>query len=45
MSAASFGKFEALLEEFYSDSLERLEASLLGLTLVVKKPGSDQEQD
>ncbi|MBB5061548.1 hypothetical protein HDF16_006284 [Granulicella aggregans] len=38
-------EFKALLEEFYSDSPHRLKASLFGLTLVVKKPSSDQEQD
>ncbi len=45
ISEASAGKFKALLEEFYSDSPERLEASLFGLTLTVKKPCSDLEQD
>jgi hypothetical protein len=45
ISEGSAGKFKALLEEFYADSPERLRASLFGLTLVVKKPGSDQEQD
>ena len=45
ISEPSAGKFKALLEEFYSDSSERLKASLFGLTLAVKKPGSDQEQD
>jgi Skp family chaperone for outer membrane proteins len=33
------------LEEFYSDSPDRLKAALYGLSLVVKKPCSDQEQD
>ena len=45
ISEGSAGKFKALLEEFYSDSPERLKASLFGLTLTVKKPSSDQEQD
>jgi hypothetical protein len=45
ISEGSAGRFKALLEEFYSDSPERLKASLFGLTLVVKKPSSDQEQD
>jgi hypothetical protein len=45
ISEGSDGKFKALLEEFYSDSPERLKASLFGLTLTVKKPNSDQEQD
>jgi hypothetical protein len=45
ISEPSAGKFKALLEEFYSDSPERLKASLFGLSLVVKKPNSDQEQD
>jgi hypothetical protein len=45
ISEDSAGKFKALLEEFYSDSPERLKASLFGLTLTVKKPASDQEQD
>ena len=45
ISEGSAGKFKALLEEFYSDSPERLKAALFGLTLVVKKPGSDTEQD
>lgn len=44
-SDASAAKFKGLLEEFYADSPERLKASLFGLTLTVKKPGSDQEQD
>jgi hypothetical protein len=38
-------KFKALLEEFYSDSPEWLKTSLFGMTLIVKKPSSDQEQD
>ncbi len=45
ISEGSAGKFKALLEEFYADSPERLKASLFGLTLIVKKPSSDQEQD
>ena len=45
VSEGSAGKFKALLEEFYSDSPERLKASLFGLTLTVKKPASDTEQD
>jgi hypothetical protein len=44
-SDASAGKFKALLEDFYSDSPERLKAAQYGLTLAVKKPGSDNEQD
>jgi hypothetical protein len=44
-SDASASKFKALLEEFYSDSPERLNAALFGLTLTVKKPQSDTEQD
>ena len=45
ISESSAGKFKALLEEFYSDSPERLKASLSGLTLIVKKPSNDQEQN
>jgi hypothetical protein len=45
ISDGSAGKFKALLEEFYSDSPERLKAALYGLSLVVKKPSSDKEQD
>ena len=44
-SEGSAGKFKALLEEFYFDSPERLKASIFGLTLAVKKPSSDAEQD
>ena len=44
-SDASAGKFKGLLEEFYSDSPERLKAAMYGLGLTVKKPGSDIEQD
>ena len=44
-SEASATKFKGLLEEFYSDSPERLKNALYGLGLVVKKPSSDLEQD
>ena len=44
-SDASASKFKALLEEFYADSPDRLKNALYGLSLVVKKPSSDQEQD
>jgi hypothetical protein len=44
-SEASASKFKAMLDEFYADSPERLKASLFGLTLTVKKPASDSEQD
>jgi len=44
ISEGSAGKFKALLEEFYSDSPERLKA-VYGLSLIVKKPSNDQEQD
>ena len=44
-SEASAAKFKGLLEEFYSDSPERLKAALYGLGLAVKKPSSDMEQD
>jgi hypothetical protein len=44
-SEASAAKFKAMLEEFYVDSPERLKAALFGLTLIVKKPASDAEQD
>lgn len=44
-SEPSAAKFKAMLEEFYSDSPERLKAALFGLTLIVKKPASDTEQD
>ena len=44
-SDASAAKFKGLLEEFYSDSPERLKNALYGLTLTVKKPSSDLEQD
>ena len=45
ISEASAGKFKALLEEFYADSPERLNNALFGLSLIVKKPASDAEQD
>ncbi len=45
ISEASAAKFKALLEEFYADSPERLKNALYGLSLVVKKPSSDLEQD
>lgn len=38
-------KFKAYLEEFYADSPARLTAALEGLSLIVKRPASDQEQD
>jgi hypothetical protein len=44
-SEASAAKFKGLLEEFYTDSPDRLKNALYGLALVVKKPSSDQEQD
>jgi hypothetical protein len=44
-SEASATKFKGMLEEFYSDSPDRLKAALYGLGLAVKKPSSDQEQD
>lgn len=44
-SEASASKFKAFLEEFYADSPARLAAALEGLTLTVKRPDSDQEQD
>ena len=44
-SEASSTKFKAMLEEFYSDSPERLKAAKEGLTLTVKRPTSDTEQD
>jgi hypothetical protein len=44
-SEASAAKFKGMLEEFYSDSPERLKASLFGLGLRVTKPSSDLEQD
>jgi hypothetical protein len=44
-SEASSAKFKAMLDEFYADSPERLKAALFGMTLVVKKPVSDDEQD
>ena len=45
ISEGSATKFKGLLEEFYSDSPDRLKNALYGLSLVVKKPSSDQEQD
>lgn len=45
ISEGSATKFKGLLEEFYSDSPERLKNALYGLSLVVKKPSSDLEQD
>ena len=45
ISEASAGRFKGLLEEFYADSPERLRNALYGLTLTVKKPASDAEQD
>ena len=45
ISEGSATKFKGLLEEFYSDSSERLKNALYGLRLVVKKPSSDLEQD
>jgi hypothetical protein len=44
-SEASASKFKAMLDEFYADSPERLKAAQFGLTLTVKKPSSDSEQD
>ena len=44
-SEASAAKFKGLLEEFYADSPERLKAAQYGLTLTVKKPFNDAEQD
>ena len=44
-SDTSAAKFKWLLEEFYADSPERLKAALFGLTLAVKKPTNDTEQD
>lgn len=45
ISEASASKFKALLQDFYADSPERLNAALFGLTLTVLKPSSDAEQD
>ena len=45
VSEASAAKFRGMLEEFYSDSPDRLKAAVYGLGLAVKKPSSDQEQD
>ena len=44
-SEASAAKFKGMLEEFYADSPERLKAAQYGLTLAVKKPVNDIEQD
>ena len=44
-SEGSAAKFKGLLEEFYADSPDRLKNALYGLSLVVKKPSSDLEQD
>lgn len=44
-SEALATKFKGLFEEFYADSPERLKAAVYGLTLQVKKPVNDQEQD
>jgi hypothetical protein len=44
-SPPSAEKFKELLAEFYADSPERLNAALYGLTIAVKKPESDAEQD
>ena len=45
ISEPSAAKFKVLLGEFYADSPDRLKNALYGLSLVVKKPSSDQEQD
>ena len=45
VSEESAAKFKGMLEEFYSDSPERLKNALYGLELTVKKPSSDLEQD
>lgn len=45
VSDTSAAKFKGMLEEFYSDSPDRLKNALYGLSLIVKKPSSDQEQD
>jgi len=44
-SEISATNFKNMLETFYGDSGERLKAALFGLTLPVKKPVSDAEQD
>ena len=44
-SPPSAEKFKELLAEFYADSPERLNAAIYGLTIAVKKPENDQEQD
>ncbi len=43
--AGGMAGFKELLAEFYADSPERLNAAIYGLTIAVKKPESDQEQD
>ena len=45
VSESSAAKFKGMLEEFYADSPERLKAAVYGLSLTVKKPASDAEQD
>jgi hypothetical protein len=45
ISEASAVKFKSLLEDFYADSPQRLEAALFGLTLTVTKPRNDAEPD
>ena len=45
ISEGSAAKFKGMLEEFYSDSPDRLKNALYGLELAVKKPSSDLEQD
>ena len=45
ISEASANRFKSLLEEIYTDSPERLKNAVWGLSLIVKKPSSDQEQD
>ncbi len=44
ISEGSAGKFKALLEEFYSNSADRLKASLFGLTLAVKKTAATRNR-
>ena len=41
----SASRFKTLLEQFYSDSPDRLKEAFWGLDLIVKKPSSDQEKD
>ena len=45
VSEGSAAKFKGMLEEFYSDSPDRLKNALYGLGLTVKKPSGDLEQD